>query len=83
MSNHLQYIIVNIGDLSLIDFTQVDETSENTIRKNIIETQFVLKYTIGKIPTFITNGSVIPDETLNHIEAIALMGTNAWQPENP
>ena len=78
MSNNLQYIIVNIGDLSLIDFTQVDENSENTIRKNITDTQFVLKYSIGKIPTFIENGTVVPSETLTHYECLTLMATPEW-----
>lgn len=79
MSNTLQYIIVNISDLSLINFLEVIETNENTIRKNIAETQFVLKYIENKIPSFISNGSVIPDQTLNHTQALALMETSEWK----
>ena len=37
------YIIVNIADLPNVDFSQVAETSEQTIRKSLDETRFVLK----------------------------------------
>ena len=38
------YAIINIADLVNIDFSQVGETDENTIRKSLDETQFVLKW---------------------------------------
>ena len=38
------YAIINIADLGNIDFAQVGETDENTIRKSLDETQFVIKY---------------------------------------
>ena len=38
------YITVAIADLAKVDFSQVGETSENTIRKSLDGTEFVLKY---------------------------------------
>jgi len=70
------YAIINITDLSNIDFSQVGETNENTIRKSIDESQFVIKW--NTTPSFITDGTVTPIETLNHSEALTLMATNAW-----
>tara|TARA_R110002012_G_scaffold96949_1_gene233355 strand:- start:37 stop:336 length:300 start_codon:yes stop_codon:yes gene_type:complete len=70
------YAIINIADLSNIDFSQVGETNQNTIRKSIDESQFVIKY--NTIPTFITDGTVTPIETLTHSEALILMSTKAW-----
>ena len=70
------YAIINIADLSNIDFSQVGETNENTIRKSVDESQFVIKYNCT--PSFITDGTVTPIETLSHSEALTLMATEAW-----
>jgi len=70
------YTIINISDLSNIDFSEVGETSEDTIRKSLDGTQFVIKYNTE--PSFITNGSVVPLQTLTHSEALILMQTADW-----
>ena len=70
------YAIINIADLPNIDFSQVGETNENTIRKSIDESQFVIKY--NSVPSFITDGTITPVETLSHSEALELMATEAW-----
>ena len=38
------YATINIADLPLIDFSQVGETNESTIRKSLDGTEFVIKY---------------------------------------
>jgi len=70
------YAIINIADLPNIDFLQVGETNENTIRKSIDESKFVIKY--NSVPSFITDGTIPPIETLTHSEALKLMSTEAW-----
>ena len=70
------YAIINIADLSNIDFSQIGETSENTIRKSVDESQFVIKY--NSTPSFITDGTITPVETLSHSEALTLMATEFW-----
>ena len=75
------YAIINIADLSNIDFSQVGETDQNTIRKSLDETQFVLKWNTE--PTFITDGTVVPLQTLTHDEALALMASAEWSEEIP
>ena len=70
------YAIINIADLPNIDFLQVGETNENTIRKSIDESKFVIKY--NSVPSFITDGTITPVETLSHSEALELMATEAW-----
>ena len=76
MENNRTYTILNISDLANVDFSQVGETSENTIRKSIDETQFIIKY--NTTPTFISDGTVTPVEVLTYAEALELMGTDAW-----
>ncbi len=75
------YAIISIADLSNIDFSQVGETDENTIRKSLDETQFVLKWNTE--PTFITDGTVVPVQTLTHEEALVLMATAEWSEPIP
>jgi len=70
------YAIINIADLPNIDFSQVGETNENTIRKSLDESQFVLKW--NSTPSFISDLTVIPVQILTHLEAVALMATEAW-----
>ena len=70
------YATISIANLENIDFSQVGETSANTIRKSIDQLQFVLKW--NSTPSFITDGTVTPIETLTHSEALALMATEAW-----
>ena len=76
MENNRTYTILNISDLAKVDFTQVGETSENTIRKSLDETQFVIKY--NNTPTFISDGTVSPIQVLNHTEVLELMSTDQW-----
>jgi len=75
------YAIINIADLGNIDFSQVGETDENTIRKSLDETQFVLKWNTE--PTFITDGTVTPLQTLTHDEALTLMASAEWSEPIP
>ena len=75
------YAIINIADLSNIDFSQVGETDENTIRKSLDETQFVIKYNAE--PTFIADGTVTPLQTLTHDQALTLMATAEWSEPIP
>ena len=77
------YAIINIADLSLIDFSQIGEDNENTIRKSLDETEFIIKWFDEHEPTFIADGSVVPLQTLTHQEALALMATAEWSEEIP
>ena len=77
------YAIINIADLSLIDFSQIGEDNENTIRKSLDETEFLIKWDDEHEPTFIEDGSVVPLQTLTHQEALALMATAEWSEPIP
>ena len=80
MSN-LTYNTIAIADLNSIDFTQVEETSTETIRKSIDETQFVIKWETQ--PSFITDGTVVPLGSYTHEQCVELMGTNFWSTPEP
>ena len=77
----LVYAIINISDINLIDFSQIGETNIDTLRKNIAETQFVIKWNTE--PSFISDGSVVPVSQLTHSECLELMATPEWSEEIP
>lgn len=80
MSN-LTYNTIAIADLNSINFTQVEETSTETIRKSIDETQFVIKWETQ--PSFIADGTVVPLGSYTHEQCVELMGTNFWSTPDP
>ena len=71
------YAIVAIEAANAVDYSQVGETSIDTIRINLALTEFVLKW--NTTPTFIADGTIVPLQILTHAEAIELMQTAAWQ----
>ena len=77
----LVYAIINISDIDLIDFSQIGETNADTLRKNIAETQFVIKWNTE--PSFISDGSVVPIGIYSHIEILELMATPEWSEQIP
>jgi len=78
-----KYAIIKIEDLTKVDFSQVGETSADTVRKNLLDppTQFVLKWDTQ--PSFITDGTVVPDALYTHKECLELMATDVWSPLEP
>ena len=70
------YATINIADLPLIDFSQIGETDQNTIRKSLDGTQFIIKWNAE--PSFITDGTVAIIQAMNHAQAITLMATPEW-----
>lgn len=75
------YAILSIGDILNIDFSQIEESNENTVRISLDGLEFVIKYT--NTPTFIADGSVLPLQVLTHEETLALMQTPEWSEEIP
>ena len=69
------YIVIDIDtQTKLIDFSQINTTSSQTMRRNLANTEAMLSYQVE--PSFITNGVVVPLQTLNHEEALALLATS-------
>ena len=78
MHNNKTYAVINLLDIGLIDFAQVGESAVNTVRKSLDDTQFVIKWAEGYIPTFIMDGTVVPVGTYDHHAILELMATPLW-----
>jgi len=76
------YIVIDIDtQTASVDFSQVNTTSAQTMRRNLANTEAMLSYDVE--PSFITNGRLVPIQTLNHEEALALLATPAWSEPIP
>ncbi len=75
------YAVINLTDTNAILFSQVNQSSAQTMRRNLANTQGLLSYQVE--PSFITNGSLTPVETMDHAAALALMATPEWSEPIP
>lgn len=77
------YAIISTTDIDNVDFTQVPEENNESLRYSLDGTEFVIKWFDEHEPTFITDGTVVPLQTLTHAEALALMATAEWSEPMP
>jgi len=77
-----QYAVINLENTDKVIFSQVNQSSAQTMRRNLANTQGLLSWITT--PSFITNGSLsIVGSVMNHEEALALMATDAWTEPDP
>ena len=77
------YAIISTTDIDNVDFTQVPEENNQYLRYSLDGTEFVIKWFNEHTPTFITDGTVVPLQTLTHAEALVLMATPEWSEPLP
>ena len=76
------YIIINMTEVGLVDFNEVLETSEETLRLSVDSFQAVLKLN-GNEPSFVATLSSY-DGPYTHSEILTIMATPEWtDPANP
>ena len=73
------YSTVLTSGIGSVDFSQVMETSADTVRKSVDGTEFVLKWKTKSWPSFISpSGSMVPTWSGSHADCLTLMATEAW-----
>ena len=75
------YIIINMTEIGLVDFNEILETSEATLRLSVNSLQTVLKWE-GSEPSFVATLSSY-DGPYTHSEILTIMATPAWTDPNP
>jgi|TARA_R110002020_G_scaffold86351_3_gene212731 hypothetical protein len=75
------YIIINMTEIGLVNFNEVLETSQSTLRLSVDETQTVLKWN-GSEPSFLSSLSSY-DGPYTHSEILTIMATPAWNDPTP
>ena len=71
-----KYIIFNVNEIDSIDFTQIKETSKDTLRKSNDETLTFIKY-IGDMPSSIQSLTTKSQEYSN-AEILEILNTDVW-----
>ena len=68
------YVIIDASDVSSVDFSQVYETSADTLRYNVAGDQTFVKYT-GNKPRFLYGKT-----TYTHSQILDILSTSDWNP---
>ena len=77
-----QYAVINLENTDKVIFSQVNQSSAQTMRRNLANTEGLLSWITE--PSFITNGSLsIVGEIMTHEQALELMATDAWTEPMP
>jgi hypothetical protein len=76
MYENRKYLIFPVTELSKVDFTQVGETSVETVRKSVDQTKTFVKWE-GQDPTFISELQDIQGP-YTHEEILQILSTEEW-----
>ena len=80
--NNRSYIVIDLSDTDKVLFSQVNQSSAQSMRRNLANTQGLLSYSVT--PSFVTDGSLpIVGDIMNQTEALALIATAAWSEPDP
>jgi len=80
--NNRRYIVISLNDTDSVLFSQVNQSSAQSMRRNLANTQGLLSYSVT--PSFISDGSVVPvGDVMNQTEALELLQTSAWSEPMP
>ena len=72
----ITYIIIEMSEIALVDFNEVMETSEETLRLSIDGLETVLKWE-GDEPSFVSTLSSY-EGPYTHEEILVIMATPEW-----
>lgn len=70
------FMIFNVSELSNIDFTQVLETSEETVRKSVDETKTFVKWD-GEMPECVSTLTT-KEGPYTYDEILTILSTSEW-----
>ena len=76
-----RFVIFNVSELSIIDFNQVFETSADTVRKSIDETETFVKYDLPQ-PSSVA-ALTTKSQEYTYDEILIILSTPEWSDPNP
>ncbi len=80
--NNRQFMIFSITELNQIDFTQVCETSIDTVRKSVDESKTFVKWDGEGIPTSVENLTT-KEGPYTYEEILEILSTEEWTSNIP
>ncbi len=80
--NNRSYIVIDLSDTDKVLFSQVNQSSAQSMRRNLANTQGLLSYSVT--PSFVTDGSLpIVGSVMNQTEALTLLSGSDWTEPMP
>ncbi len=73
-----KYVIINADEVDSVDFSQVDETSADTVRFSTDGSQTFVKYDSDTTPSFLEGKT-----QYTHSEILTILATDEWTPPFP
>lgn len=70
--NNLTYVIVDASEVANVDFSQVKQSSADTLRYSLDRSKFLLKFE-GDTPSFL-----IGEPQYDHIEILTILSGDEW-----
>jgi hypothetical protein len=74
--NNREFMIFNVSELNQIDFTQVLETSSDTVRKSVNQTKTFVKWE-GAMPDCVNNLTT-KEGPYTYEEILVILSTSDW-----
>jgi len=79
MFENRSYMIFNVSEIDNIDFTQVLETSVDTVRKSVDETLTFVKWDSETTPSSVSSLTTTQGP-YTHTEILSVLSTETWAP---
>ncbi len=73
-----KYVIINADEVDSVDFNKVEETSENTLRYSLDNSQTFVKFNNDTTPSFLEGKT-----QYTHSEILTILATDEWTDPNP
>jgi len=73
-----KYVIINSDEVSSVNFDQVDETSESTLRYSLDGSKTFVKFDTDATPSFLDGKT-----QYSHSEILTILATDEWTDPNP
>lgn len=77
-----KFMIFNVSELPMIDFTQVCETSSETVRKSVDESRTFVKWDSTEIPSSV-DSLTTKEGPYTYEEILTILSTPEWTNPNP
>ena len=82
-SNGFTYVTLSVTEISQLDFSQIEQTSVETLRRSMDDTQTIVKWvTSAGVPSCVSSLTT-KGAYMTHDEALDLMATTAWTDPTP
>ena len=73
-----KYVIINADEVDSVDFSQVDETSADTVRFSTDGTKTFVKFDTDTTPSFLDGKT-----QYSHSEILTVLSGDEWTPDEP